>query len=147
LARLAGGAGHAVGALSLRTSMRNQLPCTVLALRPGTPGVLAELGLPGGLAMQALITRESAQLLDLRKGLSVLALCKAAAVEMVPAAKRGDGRNLLAGTVARAARGEVVLTLPGGLQLVGFAPTGWVARRGNAAVACVDAAAVVVALA
>lgn len=146
LARLAAGTGHAAGALSLRTSMRNQLPCTVLALRPGAPGVLAELGLPGGLGMQARITRESAQLLGLRKGLPVLALCKAAAVELAPVAKRGEARNLLAGTVARAARGEVVLSLPGGLQLVGFAATGWAVRRGDTAVACVDPTAMVLAL-
>jgi len=158
LADLAG-AGAAAGmapaastppALGLRTSMRNQWPATVTALRRQGAVVLAQLSLAGPDRLLASLTRESAELLGLRQGLPVLALCKATAVRILPL---GPGEDLpesvsgVAGRVARTARAgelqEVVLTSEGGLQWVGLTPPGGALRRGALARAVVDPAAVV----
>lgn len=140
-----------LAAMALRTSLRNQFPCTVQALRRTAGQVRVALALPGGQALQARITRESAQLLQLAPGLPVLALCKATAVDIAATLAAGEGRNLLAGTVARASRaaggGEVALTLPGPLSLVGFSRGLAGLRQGQAAMAAVDEAAVVIATA
>jgi molybdate transport system regulatory protein len=152
LARLAGpGArGTALSALGLRTSMRNQLPCEVKAVRAQAGAMRVELALAGGAPLAARITRESAQLLGLRAGQPVLALCKATAVEVAAQATPAAGRNLLHGTVTRASRaaagGEVALALAGGLQLVGFAGPASGLKPHGAAVASVDESAVVIAL-
>lgn len=153
LARLAGQGAPAQGfaALGLRTSMRNQLPCTVAALRAAAGAVRVRLQLAGGQAVVARITRESAQLLGLRPQQHVLALCKATAVQIAAQeAPAEEGENLLAGEVARAVprgAGEVVLALAGGQQLVGFVAAGHGLRRGAAAWARISETAVVVALA
>lgn len=152
LARLAGKGGQAQGfaALGLRTSMRNQLRCTVAALRMGGGAVRVRLQLAGGDELAARITRESAQLLGLHAGQPVLALCKAMAVRVSADAAPADGENLLTGQVARAVprgAGEVVLTLAGGQQLVGFAEAGHGLRRGDAAWSRVGETAVVIGLA
>ena len=139
-----------LSALALRTSMRNQLPCTVQALTPDAGAVRATLRLAGGALLAARITRESAELLDLRPGLPVLALCKATAVSVVAHADLADDRNALTGQVNRTSRlakgGQVVLTLVSGLQLVGFTSAGPVLKVGQAAVALIDASALVVAV-
>jgi molybdate transport system regulatory protein len=139
-----------LSALALRTSMRNQLPCTVQALKPDAGAVRATLRLAGGALLAARITRESAELLDLRPGLPVLALCKATAVSVVAHADLADDRNALTGQVNRTSRlakgGQVVLTLGAGLQLVGFTSAGPVLKVGQAAVALIDASALVVAV-
>lgn len=137
----------ALGALGLRTSMRNQLPCRVAAMRSRAGAVEVELALAGAGRLVARITRESAQLLGLAKGHEVLALCKATAVG-VGTAMQGGAANQLAGTVTRASRGagEIALALQGGLQLVGFAQGGHGLKVGSAAIAQVDPAAVVIAL-
>lgn len=138
-----------VAALALRTSMRNQLPCRIVALRTRAGAVEVELALSGEARLLSRITRESAQLLQLARGQEVLALCKATAVD-VGAAAGGAGANVLQGTVTRAPRGgaggEVALQLEGGLQLVGFAAAGAGLRAGSAAQARVEPSAVVIAL-
>jgi len=160
LADLAG-AGAAVGmaptatqspALGLRTSMRNQWPATVTGLRRQGAVVLAQLSLAGPDRLQASLTRESAELLGLRQGLPVLALCKATAVRILPLGPE-EGEGLLEavssvrGRVARTARAgelqEVVLTSEGGLQWVGLTTQGGMLRRGALARAVVEPAAVV----
>lgn len=154
LARLAGRKGGAVqpagvAALGLRTSMRNQLPCTVKALKRKGPMVRVELALADGTALVSRITRESAQLLALAPGLAVLALCKATGVLVTTSARTAEGRNLLAGRVTRASRmagGEVAMALDCGLQLVGFSGAGSVLKVRGVAVASVDEAAVVLAV-
>src|SRR6218665_1466902 len=84
-------AGPALARLALRTSMRNQLPCTVgpLALQGQIVRVPLRLartdgagGADGALDLAARITRESAELLGLQPGLAVQALCKATAVRV-----------------------------------------------------------------
>jgi molybdate transport system regulatory protein len=141
-----------VGALALRTSMRNTLPCTVARVQTVAGAVNVRLQLDDGQTLVSRITRESAQLLALHKGLPVLALCKATAVNVGAAgsAATTPNTNRLAGRVARlppAARaGEVSLQLTPDLHLVGFAAQGHGLRKGDAAEATLDFAAVVIVL-
>ena len=160
--------------LSIRTSMRNQLPCQVeslqvtghivrvtLALSMGAGGDAATASQAdalvdgaAGARLVARITRESAELLALQPGLAVLALCKATAVTVQRFAptfeKDSVSGNVLAGRAVRVSRGqtgdEVSLRLEAGLQLVGFAPSASGIRVGSRVAACLDEAAVVVAL-
>lgn len=154
-ARFSGGAAQALAGTGLRTSMRNQLPCRVQALEaagPHDPLVRVRLSLPAGLCIGSSITRESAELLGLESGLPVLALCKATGVRMHP----GWGATLsaqvsqLQGHVSRVSRGqtqdEVVMVLPGALQLVGFAAQPNRLRAGSRVTATVDDQSVVLAL-
>jgi len=154
LARFAGGAALPMG-LGLRTSMRNQLPCRVQAvepLGPDDPTVLVRLRTPGQALLTSSVTRESVELLALREGLEVLVLCKATAVRV----GRGDveevpGQCVLRGCIERLARGqgrdEVVLSLDGGGQWVGFAEHPLAARKGQLAWAAMSVSALVIGLA
>ncbi len=144
-----------LASLGLRTSMRNHLPCRVEAIHKSGATVRVVLALGQGSVLTSRITLESCQLLGLRKGLSVLALCKATAVRIEPQLSSAAGTtaslNLLPGVVVRAAAGtrggEVSLQLQADLHLVGFAPLGTRLRPGQPAMAGVDEAAVVIALA
>jgi molybdate transport system regulatory protein len=142
--------GPSLAALALRTSMRNQFACTVTRVQASEGRVRVQVQLPGQTTLFARVTRESAQLLQLRRGLPVLALCKATAVMVGQRVEAAQGRNLLQGKVWRASRahggGEVVLQLPGPLSLVGFADGGQALRAGQAALAGIDESAVVLAL-
>ena len=155
LAGLEGGDGGepsmpGMAALGLRTSMRNQLPCKVKVLKKQAASIRVELVLADGTSIYSRITRESAQLLGLHPGQSVLALCKATAVLVAQSIEASEGRNRLEGKVTRVSRstggGEIGLQLSGGLQLVGFAgPDHGLKLRCNA-MACVDESGVVVAV-
>jgi molybdate transport system regulatory protein len=143
--------GAALQGLALRTSMRNTLPCTVAALKSVEGATQVRLRLPDGQTLISRITRESAQLLGLRKSLPVLALCKATAVTVSrESPANSQTTNRLLGHVQRlpaAGRaGEVSLRLGGDQYLVGFAATGHGLRKGDAAQAVVDMSAVVVGL-
>lgn len=142
--------------LHLRTSMRNQVPCTVQALKGRGRIVQVVLLLSGGNSLRARITRESVELLGLQAGQPVLALCKATAVQ-VHALAQGlaatvpvNAGNWLRATVRRIARGaqgdEVAAELAGGLQWVGFAPARSGLRVGAPVALQVDEAALVIAL-
>jgi molybdate transport system regulatory protein len=136
--------------LALRTSMRNQLPCTLHSLVPERGALRASVALADGSLLHARITRESAQLLGLAPGQRLLALCKATAVEIAASAPAG-AENRLRGQVQRASRaregGEVALKLPGGEVIVGFCgPASGLRLRGEGW-ALLPAAAVVLALA
>ncbi|EYC51926.1 ModE family transcriptional regulator [Hylemonella gracilis str. Niagara R] len=157
------GAASSRAASALRTSMRNQFACTVGTLRPVQGQVRVQLLLAregeAPLALHARITRESAQLLGLRPGLPVLALCKATAVRVTgqPARARADAldaTNVWAGVVTRASRaaagGEVSLRLSAksgasGPHIVGFAAAGHGLRAGQTATIGLDESAVVIA--
>lgn len=152
---LAPGGPSPVGweALGLRTSMRNQLPCVVAALRPERGAVSVCLRTTEGVVLWSRVTRESVQLLGLNRGLAVLALFKATAVSVVRGAPGAvaDGTNRLPGEVVRVGRrsaggNELALRLPGGLRVVGFADAGAAWRVGDAACAQLEASAVVIAL-
>ena len=145
-----GGAAAAVARLSIRTSMRNQLPVTVEHLARTGRTARVSLRLPNGECMAACITQESVELLGLAQGATGLALCKATAVRVERIGAGVQGGNRLGGTVARVARGkggdEVVVALGGGLELVGFSAPGSRLRTRQRVTATVDEAAVVVAL-
>jgi molybdate transport system regulatory protein len=149
-----------VARLLVRTSMRNQLPAVIDALVASgrMVRVLLRLGdaVPGEGEghVAARITRESAELLDLRQGMPVIALCKATAVQVARADAAAAGRrasgNRLAGTVASTLRGEsgdeIAVAIEGGLQVIGFAASGSGLRTRQRATLAVDEASVVVAL-
>ena len=144
--------------LSLRTSMRNQFPCTVVSM--AVVGRIVRVGMQLGDGnqqgdsdpMTARITTESAELLGLAAGMTVIALCKATAVRVQPhkATRAQATGNRLLGQVTDVAPDEggdeVTVQLAGGLQLVGFAPAGLGMVQGQQARVEVDEAAVVVAL-
>lgn len=144
------GPARALPALALRTSMRNQLPCTVAALKPTAGMVVVRLRVADGIEVTSRITRESVQLLGLARGRSVLALFKATAVHVSRTQGLDTRVNCLPGTVARAGRSagasEVAVTLANGANVVGFAPPGHALRKGMEAVAMVDASSVVIGL-
>lgn len=135
-------------ALALRTSMRNQFPCTVGTLTPHQGQVRVTLLLADGSSLVSRITRESAQLLGLHPGEKVLALCKATAVQVAHTIAPSPSVNRLNGQVTHASRatggGEISLRVSG-IQLVGFAGPGHGLRAGQMAAAAVDEAGVVIA--
>jgi molybdate transport system regulatory protein len=135
-------------ALALRTSMRNQFPCTVGAIRNQHGQMRVQLLLADGSALHARITRESVQLLGLAPGMEVLALCKATAVRIAQHIDSADPANVLAGEIVRASRsasgGEATLRLASGVQLVGFGAAGAALRAGRMGMASVDESSVVI---
>jgi len=145
--------GRTLERLAIRTSMRNQWPCVVVALDAQGLAVDVRLALDDGTRLDSRITRESAELLGLQAGLPVLALCKATAVRV---AREGttepvDAVNTLAARVRRVSRGpagdEVVAEVGAGLQLVGFTAAASGLRAGSRVRMQVEASAVVIALA
>jgi molybdate transport system regulatory protein len=139
-----------LASLSLRTSMRNQLPCKVQALSKKNSTVRVELALADDASLFSRITRESAQLLGLHPGQRVLALCKATAVRVAQHLEVQDGFNLMSGRVTRASvsknDSEIGLHLPSGLQLVGFAHSGHGLRKRDTAMASIEESGVVIAI-
>ena len=139
-------------AFAPRTSMRNQFPCTVGSVKPlAAPArgqVRVQLLLSDGSALYARITRESVQLLGLKPGMEVLALCKATAVRVAERIDADETGNLLAGEIVRASRsatgGEISLRLASGIQLIGFAPANTVLKAKSQAMACIEEASVVI---
>ena len=145
--------------LWLQTSMRNQWPCQVLALQISGPLVRVQLRAGSGPAAAAQaapllwsrITRESSELLGLREGLAVQALCKATAVRVQPALAGPLPDNHWPGQALRVARGalgdEVAAQWAGsGLQMVGFAPAGSGLRARSRLCLSLDEAALALAL-
>lgn len=169
-------AARPAAGLALRTSMRNQWPCVVEALEgegavvrvllrgerlPPEPASSPAHGADAdGLRLSARITRESGELLGLRPGTPVLALCKATAVRAralpsrhgAPAAPSDEETsNAWTGRVARVSRGgaqgdEIAAELDAGVRMVGFAPAGSGLRTGRRVVLSVEESAVVLAV-
>ena len=148
-------AGPALARLAVRTSMRNQLPCTVQRLQVQGAIVQVHLAL-GDAVLAARITRESAELLGLQPGLAVQALCKATAVRVqraAPVAADAPGTWHLQARAVRVARGEAgdevsaTLSAAPGLQMVGFAAPHSGLRTGSRVLLAIDETAVVLALA
>ncbi|WP_415914374.1 TOBE domain-containing protein [Paraburkholderia sp. J67] len=111
-----------LGRFGLRTSARNQLYGSVVALVRGAVNDEVTIALPGGQRLAATVTHESAEALGLAEGGAVVALIKASSVVLVAGgeevATRLSARNQLGGVVSRVRRGEVnaevTLELPGG---------------------------------
>lgn len=139
--------------LSIRTSMRNYLPCRVKGLKMSGQIVRVCLQVNENMPLLiARITRTSAELLALKPGLAVVAMCKATAVRVFDEAVSSDlsVANQFQGTVTRISQGdqedEIAIELLPGLQLVGFASSGKKIETGDQIQASVDESAVVVAL-
>ena len=137
---------------SLRTSMRNQFPAVIEKLKIGSAQVRLILSIDDTHYIRASCTKESAQLLGLREGKHVLALCKATAVDISadnPALVESRD-NQIVGAVLRSERedkgGECTIQLPSGLTIVGFARPSHGLHIGMRAVATVAPEAVVIAL-
>ena len=111
-------------ALAVRTSMRNQLIAKVMAVK--TVGALAwvKVQITQDVVWVAKITKESAQLMDLVKGMQIMVLCKATAVRVSRQAVEKTGTNLAQGTVTRHSRAkaaEISLQIAPHISLIGFA--------------------------
>ncbi|MGJ7581129.1 TOBE domain-containing protein [Variovorax sp. RHLX14] len=147
-------ADTAMSRMAVRTSMRNQLPAVIDTLAIAGRTVRVHMRLSAEASITSRITQESAELLGLREGLPVIALCKATAVSIqrVDAVIRsGDGGgNRLTGSVTGVLRSEsgdeISVALEGGLRLVGFAADGIALRVRNRVTATVEESSVVVAL-
>lgn len=145
-----------LGALGLRTSMRNQLPCHVQTLKKIGGAMRVTLALNNGFTLMSRITQESAQLLELKPNLPVLALFKATAVDVVAStdtsAENVQGRwiNHVPGLVTRMSQspsgGEAAMQVGGDLQLVGFTQAQHGLRLKAKASAIVDESAIAIAL-
>ncbi|MFG2638226.1 molybdopterin-binding protein [Streptomyces sp. NPDC048362] len=93
-------------------SIRNQLPGTVVEVRPGNVMATVAVRLTGGQHLTAAITREAVEELGLVPGTSVKALVKSTEVALSTARVEGLSiRNQLPGTVTRFVLGEAMATV------------------------------------
>lgn len=112
-----------LGRLTLRTSARNQLHGRVCSLEAQGLNDLVGIELPGGARIQARITRESTEKLELSAGQAVIALMKAGWLYIdLPQIECPAGLNALQGSVEEireSADGpsEVRIQLPSGQTL------------------------------
>ena len=127
-------------------------PPIIEKLKIGSAQVRLILSIDDTHYIRASCTKESAQLLGLREGKHVLALCKATAVDISadnPALVESRD-NQIVGAVLRSERedkgGECTIQLPSGLTIVGFARPSHGLHIGMRAVATVAPEAVVIAL-
>jgi molybdate transport system regulatory protein len=105
--------------MSMRTSARNQLLGTLIALRKDEVSAEAVLSLDDRTRVVAIVTRDSAEALGLRPGMEVHALVKASSVLLsTDPGLKTSARNQIWGQVSRIHEGpvdaEVTLILPGG---------------------------------
>ena len=145
------GAEHAgSGMLGLRTTMRNQFPCTVSGISKKGSFVRVELSSKGGTVFYSKITSASAELFELHVGQAVLVLCKATAVSIKQASSEKH-KNVVHGVVVRKARGgtsgEINLLVEPSITIVGFAEHLSDFNISDEAIAELDETAVVLALA
>ena len=103
--------------------------------------------------IRASVTKESAQLLGLEEGMSVLALTKATGVNITADFPDGESHaleNQLVGEVIRCERaakgGECSIRLPSGIVIVGFARGRHGLKINQRAVASIAPSSVVIAL-
>lgn len=117
-----------VSALSLQTSMRNHIHCTIEQLYFGPAMVRATLRIDAHNTLSASITRESCQLLGLTEGMHVVAMSKATAAEVAFGFPDDKAKHVLTGKLTRCMRadkgGEATVTLYGGTSIVGFCRSG-----------------------
>lgn len=112
-----------LGRLMLRTSARNQLHGTVIAIHPHGHNDLIQLELPGGLTLHAQITRDSTLRLELAIGSQAVALIKAGWLQLLDAASPSNAEhNHLHGRIEQILHtdngpSEVRITLPSGQTL------------------------------
>ncbi len=139
-----------IASIGLRTSMRNQLPCVVSEIAKSTGAPRIWLELPDGQRLSARITNESLELLDLKVGMPVLALCKATAVTIAPTIVAMGEVNVLRGQVAKRfglkRDGQLSLALAQGVHISGFADPQAELRVKHPAMAAIAESALVIGL-
>ena len=124
-----------LGRLMLRTSARNQLQGQVSGLRREGRHDRVSLALGGGLEIDALITHDSTERLELTLGTVVVALLKAGWVQLLGARDDPEaGSNVLKATVEEVLEdghvpSEVRLALNNGQTLYAFAEEQWLAQH------------------
>lgn len=106
----------------MKTSARNQFSGRVSRLRRGAVNDEVVVGLSGGDEITAIVTRDSAEAMELAEGREVYALVKASSILLATQKPENiSARNVLGGTVERVTGGEVnaevVLELPGQARL------------------------------
>ncbi|MCW2269327.1 TOBE domain-containing protein [Pseudomonas sp. JUb96] len=125
-----------LGRLMLRTSARNQLHGRVSAIEAQGHYDRITLALASDLSIDALITRDSTQRLELTPGTTVVALIKAGWLSLLsPQEPPLEGYNCLQATVEELLDNapdpsEVRLTLCNGQTLCTFAEPAWLKARG-----------------
>jgi len=116
-----------LGRLMLRTSARNQLHGTVQDIASHGHNDLVRLALAGGLTLQAQITHDSTQRLELESGTEVVALIKAGWLELSAIGQPAkSGHNSLDGQIEEVSEdedgpSEVRIALPNGQILCALA--------------------------
>ena len=127
-----------LGRLMLRTSARNQLHGQVMAIESHGRNDMIRLQLSGGLSLDAQITHDSTQRLELEIGVEVVALIKAGWLELLAAdAPATPGHNCMCGvidTILAADDGpyEVRIALPNGQVLCALAQPDVLTALGSA---------------
>ncbi|MFB3303073.1 TOBE domain-containing protein [Pseudomonas sp. AMR01] len=112
-----------LGRLMLRTSARNQLHGQVVAIDSHGRNDVIRLQLAGGMTLEAQITHDSTQRLELETGVEVVALIKAGWLELLATGHAATpGHNCMSGIIdaildADDGPSEVRITLPNGLVL------------------------------
>ncbi|PRX27898.1 ModE family transcriptional regulator [Paraburkholderia sp. BL18I3N2] len=145
-----------IGRIGVKTSARNQLYGTVVAITRGTVNDEITLTLPGGHVIVSVITHESTEALGLAEGVAAFALIKASWVVLLVDDASGaplklSARNQLRGTVQSVKRGavnaEVSLVLEGGAVITAVVTNGSVDTlglvEGGSAVAAFKASSVI----
>jgi molybdate transport system regulatory protein len=109
--------------MSMKTSARNQFAGPVVAIKQGVVDAEVSIRIGPELELTAIVTRESAENLDLAEGCDVLAFVKASSILLV-AGESGQisARNRFTGTIASVHEGtvnaEVTLAMPGGQHVI-----------------------------
>jgi len=149
------GLNQLVGAITMKTSARNQLRGTVKTVRKGAVNADVILDLGEGLEVFANITNEAVADLALKPGREAVALIKASSVLLSPDANlRISARNQLRGTVAKVIPGkvntEVKIALAGGRTLAAVVTNEAIAeltiKEGGACTALIKASHVLIAV-
>ncbi|MDD0973366.1 TOBE-like domain-containing protein [Pseudomonas fontis] len=121
--------------LMMRTSARNQLHGRISAIQAQGRNDRVELALAGDLRIEAQITHDSTQRLELAIGTQVVALIKAGWLELLTVDERAaPGENLLCAEVQELLEDpqgstEVRLVLGNGQTLCAFAEPAWLASQ------------------
>jgi molybdate transport system regulatory protein len=116
-----------LGRLMLRTSARNQLHGKVVAIEPQGRNDLIRLEVAKGLIVDAQITHDSTERLELQIGTEVVALIKAGWLDVLEIdSDETPGNNCLKGTIEKIldaddGPSEVRITLPNALTLCALA--------------------------
>jgi len=124
-----------LGRLMLRTSARNQLQGQVSGLRREGRHDRVSLALGGGLEVDALITPDSTERLELTLGTMVVALLKAGWVQLLGTGDEAEaGSNVLDAIIEEVVAdghepNEVRLALSNGQTLYAFAEAHWLAQH------------------